>query len=86
MIISEILESLMGGPLKKTHISYHSKLDSRLTNQYLSLMQSSGLVINTKDAPAFFKITPKGIKFLKIFQNLDELLQTENKDSILNYA
>ena len=82
VIVSVILGSLMSGILKKTHISYRARLDSRLTDKYLSLMRSSGLVIFSEDDPKFFKITSRGIYFLETFQKIEELLRVERKDTV----
>jgi len=66
-IIGEILESLMGSPLKKTHISFRCNLDSRAVTKYLSVMIYIGLVEISKKDPTLYVITQKGITYSNQF-------------------
>ena len=79
-IIIKILQSLLDGPLNKTRISFRSKLDTRLTNRYLELMISSGLV-EKQDLESLFKITLKGMMFRDKFYEFENLLTTKNFES-----
>ena len=70
-IISQILESVMDTPLKKTGISYRTRLDNRLTSQYLRLMEDVELVKKSDFDESMYAITPKGVDFRN---RLDEII------------
>lgn len=81
-IAFQILNVLMTGPMRKTHVCYKVNLDSRLTNRYLSLLQSVGLVRKDYDDGLHYVITEKGIIFRNKFLELNELLVTEKSHSL----
>ena len=69
-IISEILEVLSESPLKKSHISFKTSLDSRAVSKYLAIMKKIGLIKRKEDDISFFTVTKKGMKFLESYREL----------------
>jgi len=69
-IISEILECLSESPLKKSHISFKTSLDSRSVSKYLAIMKKIGLIKRKEDDISFFTVTKKGMKFLENYREL----------------
>ncbi len=78
-IIAEILDSLMGSPLKKTHITFRCNLDSRAVTKYLAIMTHVGLVEKSKSDSSFFVITQKGIHYRNQFQSFVSIMETDLK-------
>lgn len=76
-IIAEILESLMGSPLKKTHITFRCNLDSRAVTKYLNILMSVGLVEKSKTDPSFFVISEKGITYRNHFRSFMSMMENE---------
>ena len=68
-IIAEILDSVAGSPLRKTHITFKCNLDSRAVTKYLSIMLNVGLVEVSKKDSSFYVITEKGLKYRNQFQS-----------------
>ena len=73
-IIGEILEILSKGPMKKSHISFKCKLDSRAVTRYLKIMAQSNLIKNSIEDPSYFILTLKGSNYLKNYQELVKIL------------
>jgi len=74
-IIATILEVLSEKPLKKSHISYKSNLDSRAVTKYLNIMKKIELVkISEKDSSEFI-MTQRGIKYIEQFRKLEKMLK-----------
>ena len=76
-IIAEILDSLAGSPLRKTHITYKCNLDSRAVTKYLSIMKHVGLVEVSKKDSSFYTITEKGIKYKNQFNSFASLMEKD---------
>ena len=76
-IIAEILESLMGSPLKKTHITFRCNLDSRAVTKYLSVMTYIGLVERSKEDSSYIVITPKGITYRNQFHSFVSIMEKD---------
>src|SRR3989304_144995 len=76
-IIAEILESLMGNPLKKTHITFRCNLDSRAVTKYLSVMMYVGLVEISKKDPTLYVITQKGITYRNQFHSFISVMERD---------
>jgi len=55
----------------KTHIMYKANLSYRPFNEYLTILESRGLLGKSSNT---FKITDKGIEFLKAYQIIKNLL------------
>jgi predicted transcriptional regulator len=76
-IIGEILESLIGSPLKKTHISFRCNLDSRAVTKYLSVMIYVGLVEISKKDSTLYVITQKGITYRNQFYSFISIMERD---------
>jgi len=76
-IMAEILDSLAGSPLRKTHITYKCNLDSRAVTKYLSIMIYVGLVEVSKNDSSFYTITEKGIKYRNQFNSFASLMEKD---------
>jgi len=68
--MAEILETLNEKSLKKSHISFKSKLDSRAVTRYLDIMMRNKLVKKSEDDSSYFLVTKNGLQFLKTYQEL----------------
>ena len=81
-IVSHILDSANGGATK-TKIMYSAFLSYVQLNEYLSILIENNL-LEYLDGTNKFKTTDKGLFFLKIHNEIGELLQqttTENNTS-----
>jgi predicted transcriptional regulator len=59
---------------KPTHILYKANLSPDLLKKYLGKLMRDGLINRIeKDGKARFKITEKGLKFLKTLDSLNEI-------------
>ena len=76
-IIGEILDSLIGNPLKKTHITFKCNLDSRAVTKYLSILTYVGLVEKSKVDPSYYAITPKGIEYRNKFHSFVSIMEKD---------
>jgi len=76
-LIVEILRNAVE-PIKKTNLLYHTRINFHQLDRYLSWLHSKGLVKNIDEPFAGFQITPKGIRFIKLIANANEVksLQT----------
>jgi predicted transcriptional regulator len=72
-IVSSILDAANGGTTK-TKIMYTAFLSYNQLNEYLSLLTESNL-IEYLDGTNKFKTTEKGLFFLKVHNEIGELLQ-----------
>ena len=76
-IIAEILDSLAGNPLRKTHITYKCNLDSRAVTKYLSIMLHANLVEISKKDESFYTITEKGLKYRNQFNSFASMIEKD---------
>ena len=83
-IIGEILESLMGSSLKKTHVTFRCNLDSRAVTKYLSVMMYAGLVEKAKNDPSFYAITQKGINYRNQFHSFISIMENDVENFNMN--
>jgi predicted transcriptional regulator len=70
-IIGLILEATKGG-LNKTKIMYKAYLSSMQLKEYLMILQEKGL-IEYEEGQKTYRTTTKGIRLLRIFNNMEEL-------------
>jgi predicted transcriptional regulator len=74
-IIAEVLEASKIG-LTKTQIMYKASLSFPQVDHYLSFLLELNLIQKIKtDERTIYKITKKGIKFLRSYQEIKELLK-----------
>jgi len=85
-IMAEILDSLSGSPLKKTHITYKCNLDSRAVTKYLSIMFYVGLVEVSKKDSSFYTITEKGIKYRNQFNSFASLMEKDLENVTIKHG
>jgi predicted transcriptional regulator len=76
-IVANILESANGGATK-TKIMYKSFLSYAQLKEYLSVLIENNL-IEGLDGTQTYKTTEKGLNFLKMHNEIGELLQTTIK-------
>ena len=78
-IAALILEAANGGSAK-TKIMYKAFLSYVHLRQYLNILIENGLIEhNVKEQ--IFKITDKSSRFLRLYNQVDELISTEDWDS-----
>ncbi len=82
-IISDILESILDGPLLKTHIISKSKIDSRTITKYLLTLELVGMVKKSNDK-LLFEITQKGIDFVYQYQMLVNMIEDDLEKNGVN--
>ena len=69
-ITETILDAVKDGEELKTHIAYKSKIDSRTIEKYIHFLVQLNLI---KEMPTRkYKITRKGLDFLKKYEELKE--------------
>lgn len=74
-IMAEVLLVAKDGALK-TQIMYKANLSFAQLNEYLSLLLKLGLLKTRKrEEKSIYKITRKGIKYLKSYEEISELLE-----------
>ena len=74
-IVSSILDAANGEGETKTKIMYFAFLSYNQLNEYLSILIENNL-IEYLDGTKTFKTTEKGLNFLKMHNEMGELLQT----------
>lgn len=81
-IMAEILEITKDGSLK-TQIMYKANLSFAQLNEYLSLLLEIKLLETiAKDERTTYRITPKGLQYLKSYERIRELLLKEDRNSL----
>jgi predicted transcriptional regulator len=73
-IISQILEIANGSSVTKTKIMYKALLSHHQLKEYLTLLTGSDLLSYDLDTETF-KTTEKGVRFLKIYNQMDDLMK-----------
>jgi predicted transcriptional regulator len=81
-IVSNILDAANGGATK-TKIMYTAFLSYGQLNEYLSILKENNL-IEYLDGTYKFKTTDKGLFFLKIHNEIGELLQQNTTENNTN--
>lgn len=70
-IVSQILDAANGGSTK-TKIMYRAYLSYAQLKEYLSILIENGL-LEYEDGEHKYKTTEKGIKFMRVYQHMDNL-------------
>jgi predicted transcriptional regulator len=70
-IVSQILDAANGGSTK-TKIMYRAYLSYAQLKEYLSILIENGL-LEYEDGQHKYKTTEKGIKFMRVYQHMDNL-------------
>lgn len=79
-IMAEVLAVAKDGALK-TQIMYKANLSFAQLNEYLSLLLELGLLKTSKSGEkSIYKITRKGIKYLKSYEEIKALLGKNEHD------
>jgi predicted transcriptional regulator len=76
-IVCNILDAANGGGIIKTKIMYKAFLSYAQLNEYLSILIENNL-IEYLDGTKTFKTTEKGLNYLKMHNEMGELLQQSN--------
>jgi predicted transcriptional regulator len=77
-IISQILEIANGSSVTKTKIMYKALLSHHQLKEYLTLLTGSDLLSYDLDTETF-KTTEKGVRFLKIYNQMDDLMKGQQQ-------
>jgi len=72
-IVCNILDAANEGGTTKTKIMYYAFLSYNQLNEYLSVLTENNL-IEYLDGTQTFKITEKGLKYLKMYNEIRKLL------------
>ncbi len=81
-IIAEILDALLQNSLRKTHIAFKCKLDSRAVTKYLKYLEKIDLVEKSKDDPQKIIITEKGVSYRNKYLELMRVINIDYTDSL----
>ncbi|MFB5599888.1 MAG: winged helix-turn-helix domain-containing protein [Nitrososphaeraceae archaeon] len=76
-IIETILDTANGGA-SKTNIMYKAFLSYTQLREYLSMLVDNNLL--SHDDPKIYRLTEKGLNYLRMSTELGHLLQTIRKD------
>ena len=79
-IISMILDSVTIGATK-TKIMYKAYLSYAQLKEYLSLLETSGM-IGYQEGAQIYKITEKGRKFLKLSIEIDDMVTSKPEEHL----
>jgi len=86
LIIAEILKVARHGALK-TQIMYGANLSFAQLTAYLSLLVKLGLLeAAKKNKEIIYKTTPKGIRYLKGYEEIKHLLRKSVEDSVTSLS
>lgn len=80
-IISQILEIANGSSVTKTKIMYKAFLSHHQLKEYLAVLTESDLLSYDLDTETF-KTTEKGVRFLKIYNQMDDLMKGQKQQQI----
>ena len=78
-ITSLILEVANGGNATKTNIMYKAFLSYNQLKEQLAILTEKDLLRYDEDTRTF-KTTEKGIRFLQIYNLIDEMIKEEDED------
>ena len=78
-IVSNILDAANGGGATKTKIMYKAFLSYAQLKEYLSVLRENNL-IEYLDGTQTFKTTEKGLNYLKMHNEISELLPIKAKN------
>ena len=81
-IISQILETANGGVSTKIMIMYKANLSYLQLKNYLATLRKKNLLSYDLDTHTF-KTTEKGLRFLKIYNRLDNIMREEGTTTYL---
>jgi len=81
-IAALILEAANGGAAK-TKIMYKAFLSYAQLKEYLNKLIENGLIEHNKEE-RIFRITEKGLRFLQLYNQADELISTKDWDYSTN--
>jgi predicted transcriptional regulator len=74
-IVSRILEAVNeGGGATRTRIMYHAFVSHAQMKEYLSYLADNGMLHYDSESQKF-KITEKGLDFVRIYTEIDELIK-----------
>ena len=77
-IISQILETANGGVTSKIKIMYKANLSYAQLKDYLMTLSDKDLISYDLDTRTF-KTTEKGLRFLEIYNKLDDVMREEGR-------
>ena len=85
-IIADILRLLRLGNTGRIQIIYHARLNQEQVSDYLDSLIEAGLLENAEEEMGLpsFRITQKGLTFLSVTENLQEMLPPEGPVDILH--
>ncbi len=77
-IISHILETANGGVTTKLEMMYKANLSYAQLKDYLKTLSEKNLISYDLDSH-IFKTTEKGLRFLEIYNKLDDIIRGEQQ-------
>ncbi|HKW05795.1 MAG TPA: winged helix-turn-helix domain-containing protein [Nitrososphaerales archaeon] len=83
-IVAMILQSAMRGATK-TKLMYGAYLSYAQLKEYLNFVQERGLLVY-EDGLQVYRLTPKGMHFLNIYEEVKEVVSLEGGKSTMHSA
>jgi predicted transcriptional regulator len=84
-MVSVILDAANGGGLTKTKIMYQACLSHDQMKEYLTALTESDLL--SYDAyTRKFETTEKGLRFLDAYNQISDVMKTNNNNNNINYS
>jgi predicted transcriptional regulator len=77
-IISQILEAANGGGASRTRIMYKALLSYAQMKAHLMLLTKKDLIRYDEDTRTF-KTTEKGLRFLQIYNQIDDIIKASQQ-------
>lgn len=78
-ILTKILEAVVEGKTRKTHIMYSARLNFYQTQRFLNFLLEVNLVKEMKtDGRRMYEITEKGLIFLNSYKKVQELIKVKS--------
>jgi predicted transcriptional regulator len=76
-ICAAILKVVSGRQSSKTRLAERAFLCYSQNKEYMPILLENGLLTTTSEQQSIYKITDKGISFLELYYEINELLATE---------
>jgi predicted transcriptional regulator len=76
-IASSILNVALEGNASKRRLMYASYLSSSQINEYLGFLMANGLIMTDK-GKRVYSLTEKGLRFLRVYEDLSKLIPLED--------
>jgi predicted transcriptional regulator len=81
-IIAAILKVVNTRETSKTRIMYGAYLSYLQLREYMPILTGNDLLTSSNEQESIYKIKERGIRFLEIYQQLNEMIAINSRDSV----